>query len=144
MSISIILNRSRRYLLPILFLVILVGASIVRSRAQSSLDALSSGTPESTDAGPHPCAIANIAVLDNRIHVRCTSPVVIGPNNVYYFAASGDSSHMLATNRFLTLLNTAYALGKPVYVYYDADSSANIPGCQTSDCRNISWLYIVP
>ena len=67
------------------------------------------------------------------------------PNtNITYFAANGDSAHALTTNRFLVLLNTAYSLGKHVYIYYLADSASNPPGCNSGDCRAIDWIFIVP
>jgi hypothetical protein len=91
--------------------------------------------------GPFGCTIGNIAVFSSRIHVYCSNAVSPNPQ---YFAAWGDSAHALATNRFLTLLNTAYALGKPVYIYYFDDTSLNPTGCNVSDCRAINWIFIVP
>jgi hypothetical protein len=85
-------------------------------------------------------------VFTARIHVFCTAKI---PNtNIQYFAASGDSQHALATNRFLMMLNTAYALGKPVYIYYIDyyidDPAQNPTGCNSGDCRKIDWMFIVP
>ena len=100
--------------------------------------------PQSADAGPHPCTIANIAVFQTRIHVKCTTPALVDSSNIYFFAASGAVADAVTTNRFLTMLNTAYALGKPVYVYYYTSTSLNPTGCLTHDCRGIDWLYLVP
>lgn len=101
-----------------------------------------SGAPLAGEAGPHVCTIDNIAVFRSRIHVRCTTPVA--STSIYYFAASGATADAVTTNRFLTLLNTAYALGKPVGIHYYADTSSNPPGCLTNDCRGIEWMYITP
>lgn len=103
-----------------------------------------SAAPQSADAGPHPCTIANIAVFPTRIHVRCTTPALVDSSNIYYFAASGAVADAVTTNRFLTMLNTAYALGKPVFVYYHTSIKSNPTGCLTHDCRGIDWLYLVP
>ena len=103
-----------------------------------------SSAPQSGDAGPHTCTISNIAVFPTRIHVKCTTPAVVGSSNIYFFAASGAVADAVTTNRFLTLLNTAYALGKPVYVYYHTSTSLNPTGCLTHDCRGIDWIYLVP
>ena len=84
-----------------------------------------SAAPQSADAGPHPCTIANIAVFPTRIHVKCTTPALVDSSNIYFFAASGAVADAVTTNRFLTMLNTAYALGKPVYVYYHTSTSLN-------------------
>jgi hypothetical protein len=44
----------------------------------------------------------------------------------------------------MALVTTAYALGKPVNVYYTADNAFNPPGCITSTCRRLDGLYITP
>jgi hypothetical protein len=103
-----------------------------------------SDAPQAVNGGPFGCTISNIAVFPNRIHVHCTTAITVGTNNVSYFAALGDSAHMLSTNRYLVLLNTAYALGKKVYIYYLDNPANNPPGCNTGDCRAIDWMFIVP
>ena len=114
------------------------------NRVQAAAPALAtgSGAPSEVEGGPFGCTISNIAVFSGRIHVHCTASVP--STNISYFAASGDSAHALATNRFLAVLNTAYSLGKPVYIYYLDNAASNPPGCNTGDCRAIDWLFIVP
>ncbi|MGD8752394.1 MAG: hypothetical protein PVG14_13280 [Anaerolineales bacterium] len=97
--------------------------------------------PEGPSAGPHTCNISGIAVYTTRIHVQCTTPA---EGTIYYFAAPGDSANATTTNRWLALMNTAYSLGKPIYVYYHANTDNNPPGCLVSDCRGIDFLFIVP
>lgn len=141
---------NRRYIRLILFLglgILLVSALLLvfqalPGRAQDPQP--DSGAPLAGDAGPHACTISNIAVYRTRIHVRCTTPAVVGTSNIYYFAASGAPADAVTTNRFLTLLNTAYALGKPVGIYYYTSTSSNPPGCLTNDCRGIDYMYIAP
>lgn len=138
----------------VLLAVLLVGAlsisalfsslQVRRGSAQEAQTVTGSAGPLAPEAGPHTCTIANIAVLTDRIHVKCTTPAIVGSSSIYYFAAPGDSANFLTTNRFLTLMNTAYALGKPLYVYYLPEISSNPPGCNTSDCRRIDWIYIIP
>lgn len=70
--------------------------------------------------------------------------MVIPATSIRYFAAAGDNLHAVTTNRFLMMLNTAYALGKPVNIIYIDSSAANIADCQTGDCRMIDWMYIEP
>ena len=142
----------RRQLLTVLASVTLVvlalslGAITFGNRAQAAAQevapASGSGAPSAPDAGPFNCSIANIAVFSSRIHVYCASKV--SGTNIQYFAANGDSDHALTTNRDLVLLNTAYSLGKPVYIYYLIDPANNPPGCGSGDCRAIDWLFIVP
>ena len=113
-----------------------------RAQAAPPVPATGSGAPNAADGGPFACTISNIAVFSSRIHVFCASKV--SGTNIQYFASSGDSAHALMTNRFLAILNTAYTLGKPVYIYYLDNTASNPPGCNTNDCRAIDWLFIVP
>jgi hypothetical protein len=119
-----------------------LGTITFGNQAQAAIPASGSGAPSAPDAGPFGCTISNIAVFSNRIHVHCTTSVP--STSISYFAANGDSAHALTTNRFLVLLNTAYSLGKPVYIYYLADSASNPVGCNSGDCRAIDWIFIVP
>ena len=119
-----------------------VGTAAWQAHAQTGSPPVVSNAPDSPQGGPFQCNIANIAVFGSRIHVYCAAKVP--GTNIQYFAAPGDSAHMLTTNRFLMLLNTAYALGKPVYLYYLDNTANNPPGCNTGDCRAIDWMFIVP
>ncbi len=106
--------------------------------------------PDLPDANPHRCTIDHIAVYDSRIHVRCTNPLLITrpaplpPLSIYYFAANGDEAHMITTNRFLTLLNSGFALGKQVDIGWFTSTDQNPPGCLTNDCRGIDFLVLLP
>lgn len=120
------------------------GNTVLPAHAQSGGLGTGSGAPQAPESTLFGCTISNIAVFPSRIHVHCTTSITVGSSHVSYFAASGDSAHMLTTNRYLVLLNTAYTLGKKVYVYFDPTASHNIPGCNTGDCRNIDWMFIVP
>jgi len=135
-------------LIPLaLSLLLAIGAAWAGfGRAQSaqaaSDPAANLPAPEASIAGPFGCTIANLAVFSSRIHVYCSSAP--GGTTIRYFAASGDAAHALTTNRFMVMLNTAYSLGKPVYIYYDTNTANNPPGCGSGDCRAISWMFIVP
>ncbi len=126
----------------LLALAFLFGRSAWQAHAQADVPGTGSAAPNAVDGGPFTCTIANIAIFSDRIHVKCTTalPTTI----IQYFAAAGDNLHAATTNRFLMMLNTAYSLGKPVYLYYIDSSSANISGCNATDCRMIDWMYIEP
>jgi len=126
----------------VVLIVIALGSTAANKRAQAAAPESSLNAPDSPADGPFTCVIANIAVFTARIHVQCAA--TIPGTNIRYFAASGDSAHELTTNRFLTLMNTAFALGKPVGIYYLSDSASNPSGCGSSDCRAIDWMYINP
>jgi len=80
----------------------------------------------------------NVGVFDNRIHVKATSD----KDGIWYWAVpTTDSRH---ANRMLSLLLTAKASGKRVYVKYNpSDTSGAAWGCQSGDCRTILWAYIL-
>ena len=127
----------------VVFVVFALGSTTTNQRAQAAAPLSNLNAPNSpADDGLFSCVISNSAVFTERIHVQCTTTV---PNTgIRFFASSGDSAHELATNRFLTLMNTAFALGKPLGIYYLTDTASNPPGCGASDCRAIDWMYIVP
>ena len=88
----------------------------------------------------HYCTINNVAAFDNRIHVRCsTSP----GDGIWYFAHPTGSFNGYTASRLLAVAQTAYALGKPVHIYYVSSTSSNPPGCYTTDCRLLTGISMV-
>jgi hypothetical protein len=86
------------------------------------------------------CYLNNVAAFDNRIHLRCsTSP----GDGIGYYAHPTNSSSGYTASRMLAVAQTAYALGKPVWVYYVSSSSSNPPGCNTTDCRLLTGVSMV-
>src|SRR5262245_19865244 len=64
------------------------------------------------------CPVAEVAVLDNRIHVRCTNPEVTGPSGgIIYYAVSNASSTNAA--RYLTLFTSALVENRKLTILYD-------------------------
>ncbi len=84
------------------------------------------------------CAIAEIAIWRDRIHVRCDP----GDGTINYFAAPADSNNMVTTNRYLIIFNTAYAVSKPVRIFYSLDTSDNPPNCNPVNCRLITGVML--
>jgi hypothetical protein len=82
------------------------------------------------------CTPSNVAVLSNRIHVKCAASV---PGGIWFFALpTSDSAH---ANRTLTLLTTALAGGRTLSIDYNPSSTAGAGiGCQSNDCRLINWV----
>ena len=110
------------------------------AHAQIPPPLLPAAAPEEPSAGPVTCTINFIAVFNNRVVLRCVEPL---PSTVIFdFAAPIDTANSAKTNRYLTLLNTAYALGKQVHFYYLSDSTSNPPGCITGTCRRLDGLYL--
>ncbi len=106
--------------------------------------ALASGSDSSASFASTTCTIGDVSVFEDRIHVRCTNSTTVGANYVYYFAFPTDSLHAATANRFLVLLNTAYALNKQISIRFYSDSASNPVNCNVSDCRQITWLTTLP
>jgi len=95
------------------------------------------------------CTIANIAAAqvveptnipeEDRIYLQCAN----SPGGGLFFFASAVGTNAGIANRYLVVLNTAVALGKPVTLYYDTSFANNPLGCR-SDCRKITGLVLGP
>jgi hypothetical protein len=83
--------------------------------------------------------ITNIAAFDNRIHVKCSS----ANGDILYYAYANDASNAIVANQILAVANTAFALGKGVWVYYNTSPTYNPPGCNTGDCRGLVGISIL-
>ena len=106
------------------------------AQAQAGIDPVSPTGIESSFA----CTIVNVAAFDNRIHVRCSASPGDG---IYYYAHPTGSFDGYTASRLLAVAQTAFALGKPVWVYYESSSSSNPPGCNTGDCRLLTGISMV-
>ena len=81
------------------------------------------------------CTPSNLAVFDNRVHVKCAESV----GGIQYFAISTADSAKAA--RVLSVINSAIVTGRPLFIYYDpADTSGDSIGCQSNDCRIIDAI----
>lgn len=90
------------------------------------------------------CNITELAVFEDRIHVSCF-PGYTTPNGVIsFFAYSTVGPDMARANQFLTLANTAYALGKTINITFDDNPAVNPPNCRTIDCRKIIEESLTP
>lgn len=144
-------HRHLRFIISALVLLALLAGSffVGRSFADRQVSyAQSEGIP-AAPADPNfssfACTnVSNVAVFENRIHVKCaTVNVVGGTYNVYYYAHPTDSFAGYTASRMLAVGQTAFALDKPVWIYYEASTSYNPTGCNTGDCRLLVGLSMV-
>jgi hypothetical protein len=85
------------------------------------------------------CYPNNVAVFENRIHVRCTTAAAGG---ISYFAFRNTDAAQAA--RHLSLLLVAYTTDSGIWVYYDPnDTSGDAWGCNASDCRVFTGVSMV-
>lgn len=117
----------------------IAGRLLARSegaQAHAETNFVSPASPEAYFA----CHINNVAAFDNRIHVRCNETP---GNGIWYFAYPTGSSSGWTANRMLAVAQTAYALGKPVWIHYVPSSSSNPTDCNTGDCRLLTGISMV-
>jgi hypothetical protein len=81
------------------------------------------------------CPVSEVAVLENRIHVRCTNPNLSGPSGgIIYFAVPTSSSTNVA--RFLTVFTSALVENRKLTILYDDfEISGQEFGCLIENCR---------
>lgn len=102
-------------------------------RAQDNIQASEPNIPNEPNAVFHCPVVTGIATFTIRIHLRCNTL----NGNIRYYAYSNDKAHSVVAGQMLAVINTAYALGKGVDIYYYTDTSLNPPGCSINDCRGL-------
>lgn len=125
----------------LLGMALLAGTSLLIPTSAIAQDEPNSGQPQNPEATKiFTCTISEIAVHRNtdRIHIRCNP----SDGGIAFFAAPSSGSDAVRANQFLTLANTAYALGKTINIWYETDETLNPPGCLTTDCRGIIALVL--
>jgi hypothetical protein len=134
---------TKKWVLPVvlaavmLAVIIVLGANSTRTVAQDEPPELQA---ELDVQNWHLCTIYEIAILPGRIHVRCTTGYSGGP--ITFFAVPTDSTNAMMTNRYLTMLNSAFALGQKVNILFESSIYLNPPGCASGDCRLIAGMIM--
>ncbi len=131
-------------LYTILIAGLLIASFLAGQALHSTPSALAEGENPPNELAPlgtavNTSTINQIAIVDNRFHIR-TDAVVDG---ISYFVYSTEGTNAPNANRMLMIANTAIALAKQLQIIYDTDSTHNLPGCNTNNCRNIVILEII-
>jgi len=95
------------------------------------------GDPPNDDrALTHDCTIIEVALLDNRAHIRCSN----GYGAIYFFAVANTSANETLINRVMAIGLTNMSMDRKVYLYFDGSSANNPVGCLVSDCRKLTGV----
>ena len=122
----------------------LVGRSFADPRASHAQSEGVPAAPADPNFSSYACLnVSNVAVFENRIHVKCATVNVVGEDNVYYYAYPTGSFDAYTANRMLAVGQTAFALDKPVWIYYEASRDYNPPSCNLGDCRLLVGLSML-
>jgi hypothetical protein len=119
------------------------GRALARPKVARAQDITGSNAPQAPSGSFECTNIDNVAAFVGRVHLRCATGRIVGQDTVYYYAYATDSAHATTANELLAIGNTAFALGKGVFLYYNDDPALNPPGCNPSDCRGLTGASMV-
>jgi hypothetical protein len=98
-----------------------------------------SGQAQSEQLGTTTCTPLNVAVfVGSRIHIRCTE---VQEGSLQFYALSTQDPDV---DRVLSVLNSAVANGKKLFIFYNKMASASPAGCLELDCRKIETVVMLP
>jgi hypothetical protein len=83
------------------------------------------------------CDIEQVAIFNNRAHIKCTNYILVGSDAVYYFAVANTPENQMFLNRVMAIGLTNMSMNRSAYIFYDSNTAHNPAGCNTSDCRNL-------
>ena len=90
----------------------------------------------------HTCKIVEVAMYEDRAHVKCDTPKVLGGfpapvHNVYFFAIANTNENKMLINRVMAIGLTTMSMNRSAYLLLETASSENPSGCLTQDCRKL-------
>jgi len=109
------------------------------TRAKEEVNEPIPDDPDAPSANFYCSSVNNVAAFENRVHLRCSN----SNGGIIYYAYATDPAHVATANQILAIANTAFALGKGVWVYYNSSSTLNPPGCNTGDCRGLIGVSMI-
>jgi hypothetical protein len=103
-------------------------------------NAVSAPAPAEAADQNRTCKVNNVAVLGNRVHVRC-DPIAGGgllPPPIYFAVEINNPM----ADKLIILASQALLGNRPLSLTYEGTPGANPPGCAVNDCRRLTsaWL----
>lgn len=96
-----------------------------------------SSAPASASTLSRSCPVDSVAVIDNRMHIKCASiPGVAHTQAIYYFAMP-LTEPAAKIESIVTLAIEAKRIKKAMVLWFNMDDYKSVPGCQGSDCRRL-------
>lgn len=108
------------------------------STALIAMTVLSSLSTAQADTRTRVCQPVEVAVFQNRLHVRC-APISeqAYTSDIRYYAMKLDNSVQVQAT--LDLLLMAKANNRALAIRFDEGDYQSVPGCQGGDCRRLVW-----
>ena len=86
------------------------------------------------------CKVVNVAVLNNRVHIRCNPIAGGGLMQPPVFFAVELNNPM--ADKAVALAAQALIANRTLNLTYEGTPGANPPGCQVADCRRLTSVWL--
>ena len=98
--------------------------------------------PESEDraTSSHVCSVTEVAMYDNRAHIRCSAPKDVDGTDVWFFAVADTPANKSFINRVIAIGLTNMSMNRQIRVWFDTLASNNPPSCLTTNCRKLTGI----
>ena len=83
------------------------------------------------------CDIDNVAIYSDKALIKCSTPIFVDPDTVYYFAIANTKENEMLINRVMAIGLTNMSMDRHVYVSFDTLPEHNPSGCHVNDCRKL-------
>jgi len=95
--------------------------------------------PGVTAAAEFRCTLGDVVVFGNRVHCQCTTTTADGSAKIRYFAVPTTDAKL--ADRLLTIGTTALVAGRRFIAGYNSgDTSGSSFGCNSNDCRKLTYF----
>lgn len=100
------------------------------------------GTPAEAATLSRSCPVDNVAVIDNRMHIKCAPVLGVGHTQAIYYFALPMSESAAKIESIIALAIEAKRRNKPLTLWFDMDDYKSVPGCLGSDCRRLQGIAL--
>lgn len=94
-------------------------------------------TPAAAATMSRSCPVDSVAVIDNRMHIKCAPVPGVGHTQAIYYFALPLSEPVAKIESIIALAIEAKRIKKPMVLWFDMDDYKSVPGCQGNDCRRL-------
>lgn len=99
-------------------------------------------TPAEAATLSRSCPVDNIAVIDGRMHIKCSSVPGVGHTQAIYYFALPLSEPAAKIQSIIALAIESKRINKPLTLWFDMDDYKSVPGCLGSDCRRLQGIAL--
>jgi hypothetical protein len=83
------------------------------------------------------CPVDSVAVIENRMHIKCAPVPGVGHTQAIYYFALPLTEPAAKIQSIIALAIEAKRIKKPMTLWFDMDDYKSVPGCQGNDCRRL-------